>query len=430
MIKNIGIRREDKNKWERRVPVIPEHMRQLVQLAGFNFFIQPSNHRVFTEQEFVQWGASVAEDLSHCDVILNVKEVPVEKILADKIYLLFSHTIKGQAHNLPMLRRFMEQRCTLIDYECITDDQGKRLVFFGRYAGMAGMLETLRGLGMRWLQLGWNTPLAEILPAFAYGTVEEARLHITSLEQQLAHGQGPFNAGPVIVGFSGYGQVAKGAQEIFDLLPCRTLAPDKLAEAKPWHGFYKTVFTEADMFAPRQADETFNLTEYYRHPEKYRSRFDGYLSYLTVLVNGIYWDQRYPRLVTKAKIAELYRNHNLPLQVIGDISCDIHGAIECTERTTTPDQPFFTYHPESGVIQDDIAADGVAILAVDNLPATLPRDASTGFSEALWPLLAALASSDMSSFASCALPSALQRAVILFNGELTPAYRYLAKYLE
>ena len=336
MIKTIGIRREDKNRWERRVPVIPDHMRQLVEQAGFKFVIQPSDHRVFMEQEFTQWGASVCEDLNDCDVILNVKEVPIEKILSDKIYLLFSHTIKGQAHNLPMLQKFMEQRCTLIDYECITDEQGRRLVFFGRYAGMAGMLETLRGLGLRWQQQGWNTPLSEILPAFAYGTVEEARLHIATLAQALAACDGPFAAAPVVVGFSGYGQVSKGAQEIFDLWPCRTLAPDKLADAKPWPGFYKTVFTEADMFAPIQDHAPFTLSEYYSHPENYRSRFDGYLPFLTALVNGIYWDQHYPRLVTKNKIAELYQRRVLPLQIIGDISCDIHGAIECTDHITTP----------------------------------------------------------------------------------------------
>jgi alpha-aminoadipic semialdehyde synthase len=104
----------------------------------------------------------IQEELDDCEVILNVKEVPPAKILADKAYLLFSHTIKGQPHNMPMLRRFMEQRCTLIDYECITDGQGKRLVFFGRYAGLAGMLETLRGLALRWRMQGLSTPLAEL----------------------------------------------------------------------------------------------------------------------------------------------------------------------------------------------------------------------------------------------------------------------------
>jgi len=432
MITSLGIRREDKNAWECRVPVIPEHAARLMQTAGLRIVVQPSSLRVFQDHEYAQLGAVIQEELDDCEVILNVKEVPPAKILADKAYLLFSHTIKGQPHNMPMLRRFMEQRCTLIDYECITDGQGKRLVFFGRYAGLAGMLETLRGLALRWRMQGLSTPLAELKPAYEYDSLETAQSEVRSIGERIAgHGGGPFRTSPVIVGFSGYGQVSRGAQEIFDLLPVRTLAPQELADAVPYAGFYKTVFTEENMVEPRTPGAFFSLTDYYQQPKNYVSRFQSYLPFLTALINGIYWDQRYPRLVSKKGLRELAQQGPLRLQIIGDISCDIHGSIECTETITTPENPFLTWQPLTGTWHTGLAPDGVSILAVDHLPAELPRAASTGFSQALWPLLSGLGRVDFHApLAQCGLPEALQRATILHNGVLTHGFRYLQKHLQ
>jgi len=432
MITTLGIRREDKNEWERRVSIIPEHAGRLMQTAGLRIMVQPSALRVFQDHEYAQVGGVIKEELDDCEVILNVKEVPPEKILADKVYLLFSHTIKGQPHNLAMLRRFMEQRCTLIDYECITDDQGKRLVFFGRYAGLAGMLETLRGLGLRWRLQGQSTPLLELKPAYEYDSLESAESAVHSIGERISsHGGGPFRTAPVLFGFSGYGQVSRGAQEIFDLLPVRTLAPQELDAAVPYAGFYKTVFTEEDMVEPCRPGAVFSLNEYYQRPKNYCSRFQSYLPFLTVLVNGIYWDKRYPRLVSKKGLRELAQQGPLRLQIIGDISCDIHGSIECTERITTPENPFLTWQPLTGAWHIGLSTDGVSILAVDHLPAELPRAASIGFSQALWPLLSGLATVDLHApLAQCGLPEPLQRATILHNGVLTSGFQYLQKHLQ
>ncbi len=432
MITSLGIRREDKNEWESRVPIIPEHAARLMQTAGLRIVVQPSPLRVFQDHEYAQLGGVIKEELDDCEVILNVKEVPPAKILADKAYLLFSHTIKGQPHNMPMLRRFMEQRCTLIDYECITDGQGKRLVFFGRYAGLAGMLETLRGLGLRWRMQGQSTCLLQLKPAYEYDSLESAQSEVRSIGEHIAgHGGGPFRTSPVIVGFSGYGQVSRGAQEIFDLLPVRTLAPQELAAAVPYAGFYKTVFTEEDMVEPGTPGALFSLTDYYQQPKNYVSRFQSYLPFLTALINGIYWDKRYPRLVSKKGLRELAQQGPLRLQIIGDISCDIHGSIECTETITTPENPFLSWQPLTGTWHTGLSPDGVSILAVDHLPAELPRAASMGFSQALWPLLAGLGRVNFHApLAQCGLSEALQRATILHNGVLTPGFRYLQKHLQ
>jgi len=430
MRNTIGIRREDKNDWERRAPIIPDHLRPLTQAAAARFVIQPSDRRIFSELEYQAGGASIHEELQDCDIILGVKEIPAAKILADKVYLLFSHTIKAQPHNLAMLRQFMRQRCTLIDYECITDAQGKRLVFFGRYAGWAGMLETLRGLGWRWQLQGYATPLLDLGPAFEFHSIDQARERLQRIGEIITLQQEPFTLAPVIVGFSGYGQVSSAAQELFDLLPCQEINPEQVTTARPYPGFYKTVFREEDLVKPRDSQSVFSLSEYYAQPDLYRSQFDSYLPHLTVLVNAIYWDDRYPRLVSKKALADLARTRRLRLQMIGDISCDIHGAIECTEHFTTPEDPFFTYEPLTDTWQPGVSTNGVTILAVDNLPAELPRDASIGFSGMLSPWLSALAKVDFQTpLDRCGLPAELRRAVILYQGELTPPFKYLADYL-
>jgi alpha-aminoadipic semialdehyde synthase len=175
----------------------------------------------------------------------------------------------------------------------------------------------------------------------------------------------------------------------------------------------------------------FELTDYFNHPEKYRSQFERHLPHLSVLVNGIYWDQRYPRLVTKTYLKRRWSENNpLRLQVIGDISCDIHGSIECTEKATASDQPCFTYHPLSGAVVDGIDGEGIVLMAVDNLPAEIPRDSSEAFGQTLAPFIPALAQAELRRpFAQLALPPEIKNAIICHQGELVPDYAYLQQHL-
>ena len=432
----VGIRREDKSIWERRVPLVPEDVRRLIAEHGIQVIVQPSDIRVFKDEEYAAVGARVQEDLSPCDVIFAVKEVPPHLLLPGKTYVYFAHVIKGQPYNMPMLKRLLDLGCVLIDYEKITDEKGRRLIFFGRHAGWAGMLDTLWALGKRLEWEGIPTPFASIGQAHTYPNLESARRAVREVGERIRREGLPADLAPLVVGFAGYGNVSRGAQEIFDLLPVQEVAPEDLAtlfEGEPDpHTLYKVVFKEEHMVEPIDPKGSFDLQDYYSHPEKYRSRFASHVPYLTVLVNGIYWEAKYPRLVTKDYLRELFGGPTRPrLRVIGDISCDIEGAIECTVKCTEPGDPVYVYNPLTGEVIDGYEGEGVVILAVDILPSELPREASIDFSAVLRQFVPAIAQADYTvPLDELDLPPEIKRAVIAYRGELTPRYRYLERYLE
>ena len=432
----IGIRREDKSIWERRVPLVPDDVRDLIAEHGIQVIVQPSKIRVFKDEEYTAVGAQVQEDLSPCDVIFAVKEIPPHLLLPGKTYVYFAHVIKGQPYNMPMLKRLLDLGCVLIDYERITDEKGRRLIFFGRHAGWAGMLDTLWALGKRLEWEGTPTPFASIDQAHTYPNLETARQAVREAGERIRREGLPRHLTPLVVGFAGYGNVSRGAQEIFDLLPFQEVAPMDLSvlfEREPnAHTLYKVVFKEEHMVEPIDPEGSFDLQDYYNHPERYRSRFSSYVPYLTVLVNGIYWEPKYPRLVTKAFLKELFGGPARPrLRVIGDISCDVEGAIECTVKCTEPGEPIYVYNPLTEEATDGYEGEGVVVLAVDILPSELPREASVDFSAVLRQFVPAIAQADYTvPFDELALPPEIKRAIIAYRGKLTPRYRYLEQYLE
>lgn len=423
----IGIRREDKSRWEARAPLTPEEVRCLAG-RGLRFQVQTSPIRAFSESQYREAGAAVVDDLAACPIVMGVKEIPPGAFEPRKTYLFFSHTIKGQRHNMPMLQRILELGCTLIDYERIVDAQGRRLVFFGRYAGLAGMIDTLWALGRRLEREGVPNVFTQVRRAFEYENLEQARSELRALGERIRAEGLPEALLPLVVGFTGYGNVSQGAQEIYDLLPVRALRPDELAGVQPAaRECYKVVFREEDLVEPATPGGRFELQDYYQHPEKYRAAFFRHVPHLTVMVNCIYWEPRYPRLITCAQLRELWSGPRRPrLRVIADISCDIEGSVECTVKPTEPGDPVYVYEPRTGRVVDGLVGDGPVILAVDTLPCELPVDASAHFSEALAPFLPALAAADFSKpLEQSGLPPELARATIVYNGKLTPAYRYL-----
>ena len=435
----IGLRREDKNPWERRAPIVPEHVARLVKDDGIVVLVQESGLRAIQPEEYVAAGAKMVEDLSPCDTIFAVKEIPVEFIQKGKTYIFFSHTIKGQPHNMPMLRRLMELGCQLIDYEKMVDEDGRRLGFFGKYAGLAGMIDTLWALGQRLKLEGSPDPFSTIKRAITYTDLATALRALEKAGKKLAEGELPAALAPLVIGFTGYGHVSQGAQEILRSFPVEEIRPEDLAALfKQAAGttlndrIFKVVFREEHMAEPIAKGKDFELQDYYKHPEKYRSRFEQYLPYLTVLVNGIYWDARYPRLVTKDYLKNIYRGKTPPrLRVIGDISCDTGGAIECNVKSMDIGNPVYTYDPQRGAVTDGCGGPGPVVLAVDNLPAELPKESSKEFSTALLPFIAEIAKADMSvKFENCRLSEPVKKATIVYKGELTPDYRYLCKFLE
>jgi len=433
----IGIRREDKNEWERRVPLVPADLEQLSKDPNLAFTIQPSAIRVFTDDEYRQAGITVDESLDEADIVVAVKEIPLNILHKEKVYFFFSHTIKGQAYNMPLLQHLLDTKSTLIDYERIADEQNRRLIFFSVHAGYAGMIESLVCLARRMEYNGVKTPLLELKHAYEYGSLIEAKNHLLQIGNRIqTEGMGE-HEDPIIIGLAGYGNVSRGCQEILECLPVKEISVADLektsgmaaAQAGP---LVKVVFKEQDIVEPKSKDAQFVLQDYYQRPENYRGVFEKYLPHMDLLMNTIYWEDRYPRLVTKKWAKAQYGPDKRPrLQVIGDISCDLEGSIELTLKAPMPDQPCFVFDPQTGKIHDGIEGDGPVIMAVDNLPCELPRESSEYFSEVLRDMMTALGQTDFQSdFEGLHLPSYLKKAVITHRGELTPGYKYLQDALD
>ena len=431
MGQRIGIRQEDSYAWERRAPLIPQDVKELRERNGLEILVQSSPKRVFSDEDYRQAGIKVVDDLSSCPVIFGIKEIPIPVLERGKTYIFFSHTIKGQSYNMPMLHKLLALGCTLIDYEKITDENGHRLIFFGKFAGLAGMIETLWAFGKRLSWEGIETPFVGLKRPIDYADLERAKKAVRAVGQRIASGEIPPSLTPLVVGVAGYGNVSRGAQ---DLLPVKEIAPVELPALRENKDVsprvvYKVVFKEQDMVEPIDADRSFELQDYYTHPERYRGVFAQYLPHLDILVNCIYWEPRYPRLVTKDWVRHSYPGAQL--RVIGDISCDVEGAIEPTIKATEPDVPAYVYNPVSDRAIDGVEGPGPVIMAIDILPTELPRESSAYFSGVLKKYAPAIAAADYSEeFASCQLPPEIKRAVIAYRGELTPDYHYLEKYLS
>jgi alanine dehydrogenase len=433
----IGIRREDK-AFELRTPIVPKDVQELVEEHGFEIVVEPSRKRTFTEENYRKVGAAVG-DLRGTDVpvIFGIKEIPKDVFEPGKVYLFFAHVIKGQAYNMPMLQQIIDVGATLIDYERIIDSKsGRRLIFFGNWAGYAGMAETLRGLGERLKEQEVTpNPFAELNFVYQYAGIEELQRAIKAVGKRIqTEGFAPKLA-PLVVGFVGYGNTSRGAQAIFDLLPHKTVAPKQLSKLPPDnHILYKVVFREEDTVHPKNPAGKFKLQHYYEHGKsQYESAFFQYLPYITVLMNCIYWTEKYPRMVTKADLKQLwdeYKGHPR-LVIVGDISCDIQGAMEFTVKCTKPNHPTFVYNPMNGIAELGISGKGIVVMAVDNLPTELPREASTYFSETLQRFIPMIVKADYTvPFEQLDLPPEIKNAVIVYQGKLTPEYEYLNKYLQ
>jgi alpha-aminoadipic semialdehyde synthase len=432
----IGIRREDKSQWERRVPLTPDQVKKLVA-QGIEVVIQPSKIRAFSDARYQKAGASILEDLSDCSVVLAVKEIPSSLFRPNGSYMYFAHVIKGQAYNMPMLQKLLDLNCTLIDYERVVDENNRRLIFFGRHAGLAGMIDTLWALGQRLEHEGIKSPFESTLPAHKYKDLEEAKQAIEKVGREITQQGLPTEISPLVVGFAGYGNVSQGAQEIFDLLPHRVITPRQLVaddRQDSKNELVKVVFKEEDMVKRLDQSQPFNLQEYYNHPENYVGDFEKYLAHLSVLVNCIYWESKYPKLVTKDTITKLYSAETQPnLRIIGDISCDIEGGVECTIKCTDSSDPVFVFRAQADDQQAifGVQGKGPVIMAVDNLPCELPVESSTDFGKALMPFVPELVNTDYSRpFEQLTLSEPIKAAVITHAGKLTPDYAYLEKHLK
>jgi alpha-aminoadipic semialdehyde synthase len=296
------------------------------------------------------------------------------------------------------------------------------------------MIETLHGLGRVLTGKGIPNPFSAVKQPHQYDTIQEIKVALDVVGQWIRTEGIPSSLVPFVAGFAGYGNVSQGAQEMLDVLPVTEISPQELSRISPdtpgaANSIFKVVFKESDMVVPADPGQPFALQEYYDHPERYRGIFEQYLPHLTMLVNCIYWDKRYPRLVTAGYLRDHWKETRL--LAIGDISCDINGSIEVTRKITDPGSPAFVYDVNTDTIRDGWEGNGPLVMAVDILPSEIPRDSSIYFSTILKEYIPAIAQADFSAaFDELALPAAIKRAVIVHKGLLTPDYEYIAQYLK
>ncbi|SLM32468.1 Lysine-ketoglutarate reductase saccharopine dehydrogenase bifunctional enzyme, putative (fragment) [Desulfamplus magnetovallimortis] len=434
-MKSLLIRAEDKNIWEKRAPIVPDDIKKIVEQTGAEAFVEESEKRFFSASDYEKAGAKLCSSMEQGDVIFGVKEIPEEKLLDGKTYIFFSHTIKGQPSGMPLLKKIMAGGSTLIDYEKITDEKNRRLIYFGRYAGDAGAIDILHLMGEYWENKGISTPFKKCLPAHQYSSVEDAKKELEKVGNEIKKDGFPDQLAPVVFGILGYGNVSGGAQQIIDCLPSKRVEPEELENLVKSGDFdaktvYVTIFKEKDLVKKTDGKE-FDLNEYFTHPERYESIFDQYLPFCTVLINAVYWDKQYPKFVTWEGLKALCEKYPEPkLCGIADITCDTNGSVECNVKSTDSGMPAYLVDPLNQKITDGHKGDGIVVLAVDNLPCELPNDSSTFFSNQLTPFVASILGADYDSdLESSGLLPEIKKAVIVYKGNLTPNYKYLEKFL-
>ena len=397
----IGVIREGKVPVDKRVPLIPEHVVKLLQEhTGFEVCIQASEIRCYTDSSYQDLGIKVKGDVSDCDILLGVKEVPIPELIADKTYLFFSHTTKEQPYNRELLREILKKNITLIDYEGLTDQTGKRIVAFGRYAGIVGAYNGL-------LTYGKKHNLYEIRRAYKCFDLDDLKTEYAKIKLP-----------PIKIVVTGGGRVTHGAMEVLDGVGIRKVKHGEFLEQQ----FNEPVYTQlrSHHYNKHSTGAAFSDDDFHRHPEEFRPDFLKYAHETNLLIACAYWDPHAPVLFTKEDL----KDDNFKTRVIADITCDIEGSIPTTLRPTTIDNPFYDYSCESFSEEAAFSADkNLTVMAIDNLPNELPRNASQNFGiELINKVLPLFLGEDEEEV--------LKRATICRNGELTSKYKYLESYVD
>ena len=431
-MKTLGIVRETKNRWEARVPLNPKAAKKLIQ-KGFEVIVQPATIRIYREEEYKKVGAVISDDLSNCDLILGVKEIHIPDLIPGIPHLFFAHVIKGQDYNMPMLQYMLDNKITLFDYEKIVDKKSRRLVFFGKFAGNAGMIDTLWGLGHRLkLQHRIDTPFFKVKRAYEYETVHDAIEHLKIIGKEIEENGLPEEITPLNIFILGYGHVAYGCREILNALPIIEIDPENLAEHQKNYQnnkVYLSNFKEKHLVERKDGNE-FELEHFFDNCAEYYSRFYQYLPYCSVYMNAIFWKPDCPVYLKKTDLEKI-QGEKQKLVIIGDISCDINGSVQATVKANYPDNPIFIYNAKTGEASDGLVGEGFADMTVDNLPCEFSKEASDYFSKILEPFIEKLLVCDCSkSIEEADLPDEIKGACITHQGKLQPEYEYLEEFLK
>ena len=395
---NIGIIKEYKIPNDYRVPFTPNQAKEIKELDGFNVVCQKSEIRCYKEEEYKEQGISIVNQLDESDVIFGIKEVPVNKLIENKTYFMFSHTIKKQPYNRDLLKTIIKKKIRLIDYECLTEGN-KRIVAFGKYAGIAGTYNTLIAYGIKYKKYDFQR-----LSKFK----NTKELYKFSSKNPLSD--------PIKILIIGNGRVAEGATELLEEFQVKQICTKEFISKNYNHPVYCQL--EVRDYMKKPSGEDFEEQEYFINPENFKSNYKLYSNKTDILINAAYWDPKSPRLFEEKEIDD-----NFSAKIIGDISCDIDGAIPCTKKSSSIENPFFDYCNISKKIKKPFSDKrNITIMAIDNLPSELPRDSSKFFGNILKNKIIPLLEDDNNEI--------LKEATITSDGSLTKRYKYLEDYVN
>lgn len=355
-IMTIGIIREGKTPPDKRVPFTPEQARELQDTYEVTVLVQTSDIRAYADEEYRQAGLKVVDDVSHCDVLMGVKEVPIEQLIANKTYFFFSHTIKEQPYNRDLLRAVLDKRIRLVDYEVLTRANGVRVVGFGRYAGVVGAYNGI---------LAWGKRSNDFSLTPAHLCYDRHEMNAELKKVQL-----PKNFKIVL---TGTGRVSKGAQEVLNDLGVKKVSPLEFLD-RDYNAPVYTVL-EVNHYFFRADNQPFNKAAFYENPVGHIARFRPFTQSADMYIPCHYWDSRSPFVFTNDDA----RDAQCRIKIVADVSCDIAGPVTSTLRPSTIDDPLYGYDPQQHVEVPFATPNSIGVMAVDNLPCELPRDASRDF---------------------------------------------------
>lgn len=394
----IGVLREEKSPPDKRVPLTPLICSEISRShLNVEIVVQPSKIRCYSDDEYTSFGITLQEDLSDCDVLMGVKEVPKEQLIPEKKYFFFSHTIKKQAHNKKLMHALIEKKIHMIDYETLTDKNNNRIIGFGRYAGVVGAYNGILGYGLKY-------DLFRLKPAHMCRDRAE-------MEEELKRVKLP----NIKIALTGGGRVANGVIETLSALRIRKVTPEEFLG----NSFREPVYCQLNPrdYVERPDDHNFDLNDFFKHPEHFISKFVAFTKVTDLFISAHYWDPRSPKMFT----LEDMKAPDFHISVIADITCDIDGSVPTTIRSSTIPHPFYGYNIKEDKEDLPFNKDTICIMAVDNLPCELPRDASDDFGKDLKErVLPFIFGEDKDKV--------IERASICTNGKLTHGFEYLSDY--
>ncbi|WP_196891907.1 NAD(P)-dependent oxidoreductase [Aureivirga marina] len=396
----IAIIKERKNPPDRRVVFSPKKCKELLEkYKDLEIVVESSDIRVFSDEAYEKEGIKVTTDVSDCDVMLGVKEVPIDALIPNKKYFFFSHTIKKQPYNRELLQAILEKNINLYDHEVLTNQREQRVVAFGRYAGIVGAYNGFRAWGLKFGT--FDMPKAENLPN------QEA------LIQELKNISLP----PIKVVLTGKGRVASGAKEMLDGMGMREVDLD----AYLLETFEEPVYVQLDSldYNKRKDGDVLPVQDFYKNPKDYESSFMRFAEKSDMFIAGHFYADDAPFIFTR----EDAKDHDFNIKVVADISCDIDGPVACTIKPSTIADPVYGYNPITETEDDFTKENVMAVMAVDNLPCELPADASEGFGDSFAEhVIPAFFDNDESGI--------LYRALMTSDKKLTKRYAYLQDYVD